>query len=170
MFEDRAAGILLHPTSLPGPYGIGSMGAAARRFLRALRAMGVTRWQILPPGPTGYGDSPYQALSAFAGNPLWIDLDGLRRDGLLPRDARPGRFPRNHIDFGRLAPARVSLLRRAAEAFPRAAGSGLRADYAAFAEREAHWLDDFALYDALKAAHDGRPWTDWPTPSWKERH
>ena len=85
VLDRRACGVLLHPTSLPGPHGIGTIGAPARHFLRELRAMKQSFWQILPTGPTGYGDSPYQSLCTFAGNPLWIDLEDLVRDGLLQR-------------------------------------------------------------------------------------
>lgn len=166
MLDRRASGILLHPTSLPGPHGIGSIGAPARRFLRLLRAMGQSAWQILPLGPTGYGDSPYQSSSAFAGNPLLLDLNGLRRDGLFPRGQpapRPA-FPAERVDYGRVIAHRAQMLRRAASAFPRAASPALRRAHARFVERERHWLDDFALFDALKAAHGGRPWTAWHAP------
>ena len=140
----RNAGILLHPTSLPSPHGIGDLGPEAHRFLDFLSQAGLKIWKVLPLGPTGYGDSPYQCFSAFAGNPALIYAPG---DG--------GEFPAHTIDFQRVIPHKQALLRSAIDRFvPDAA-------YAAFVEREIDWLDDFSLFMALKQAHGGIAWTDW---------
>ena len=160
----RSAGILLHPTSLPGRHGIGEIGQEAHRWLERLAGMSQRLWQILPLGPTGYGDSPYQTLSTFAGNPLLISLDSLCEAGLIEPgqvDAFP-RFSEDHVDFSGVIGPRMSLLHEAAAAFPRRAMPELRAAYEAFAERQRHWLDDYALFVSLKAHFAGRPWTEWP--------
>ena len=115
----RSSGILLHPTSLPGPYGIGELGPAAHRFADFLRDSGQRIWQVLPLGPTGYGDSPYQCFSAFAGNPLLISLETLVERGYLDaRDLneRP-EFPADNVDFGAVIAWKVPLLRKAFQAF-----------------------------------------------------
>ena len=143
----RAAGILLHPTSLPGPCGIGDLGAEAYRFLDFLSETGMRYWQMLPLGPTGYGESPYQCLSAFAGNPLLIEVPGCA-----------GEFPADHVDFAAVMPHKLAALRTAVDADP--ADDALRA----FCAAEAWWLDDFALFMALKEAHGGVAWTDWAPP------
>src|SRR5579884_3294320 len=111
----RASGILLHPTSLPGPFGIGDLGPEAYRFVDTLAAAGQSYWQILPLGPTGYGDSPYQTFSAFAGNPMLISPRLLVDDGLLPADALDAApaFPAGRVDYGAAIPYKRSLLARA---------------------------------------------------------
>ena len=117
----RTAGILLHPTSLPGRHGIGEIGPEAHRWLDRLAGMSQRLWQVLPLGPTGYGDSPYQTLSTFAGNPLMISLDDLRNAGLVD-DGRLNslpRFPEDHVDFGAVIGPRTSLLHEVAAAFAR---------------------------------------------------
>jgi len=140
----RSAGILLHPTSLPGSNGIGELGPDAHRFLDFLADAGMTIWQVLPLGPTGYGDSPYQCFSAFAGNPLLIHVPGA-----------PGAFPAQMVDFAHVIPHKQALLRQAMAAFV--------ADdrYLAFVGTHGEWLEDYALFMALKHAHDGTPWTEW---------
>jgi 4-alpha-glucanotransferase len=153
----RASGILLHPTSLPGRYGIGELGDEARGFLRFLVAAGQRLWQVLPLGPTGYGDSPYQSFSAFAGNPLLISTDRLLRDGLLAPgdlDDLPA-FPTERVDFGPVIAYKNILLRRAYTRF-KAAG-GMRQVEAWYAP----WLEDYALFMALKDHHDGAVWSTW---------
>ncbi|MBU6277223.1 MAG: 4-alpha-glucanotransferase [Planctomycetes bacterium] len=164
MVGPRTAGILLHPTSLPGRYGIGELGTEAHDWLAALSRMRQRLWQVLPLGPTGYGDSPYQSLSTFAGNTLVVSFDRLRDAGLLDADAVDAfpRFPDDRVDFGAVIPARRTILHRAAERFVRAAPDGLRRAAAAFAERERGWLDDWCLFAALKEHFDGRPWVEWP--------
>src|SRR5262245_26190333 len=140
----RAAGILLHPTSLPGPNGIGELGSEAHRFLDFLAATGITIWQVLPLGPTGYGDSPYQCFSAFAGNPNMI---------AVASDGRP--FPTHSVEFETVIPHHRALLDRAiAEWKP-------DERYRLFAESHASWLEDYAMFMALKDAHGGIAWPSW---------
>ncbi len=164
--RERRAGLLLHPTSLPGPYGIGDLGPAAHAFADALARAGMTFWQVLPLGPTGYGDSPYQTFSAFAGNPYLISPDDLLAAGLLApedlTDAPP--CPPGRVDYGAVIPWKRALLRRAFARFRAGGFPQLETDLAAFREAHRGWLDDFALFMALQAAHRGAPWTAWPAP------
>lgn len=159
----RESGILLHPTSLPGPYGMGDMGPSARAFADALVDMGQHLWQILPHGVTGYGDSPYQSFSTFAGNPLWISFDQLVEDGLLSR-SHLDRFPNfsdQRVDYGHVIPARMAILRAVCRAFERQANQQQKLAFTEFCERNASWLEDFALFMALKEAHHLEPWHTW---------
>ena len=167
----RVAGILLHPTSLPGPYGIGELGSEALSFLDFLHETGQTLWQVLPLGPTGYGDSPYQSFSSFAGNPLLVSLDRLAEQGLLDAAelARPPGFPREHVDFGRVSDHRRPLLAKAAAAFEKQASAESREARDAFVARQAAWLPDFALFTALKRANGGTAWNTWD-PALVARH
>ncbi len=152
----RTSGVLLHPTSLPGPHGIGSLGDHAHRFVDWLADTSQTWWQMLPIGPTGYGDSPYQSPSTFAGNPLLIDLDDLHRRGLLPTIGSPPPFPAGTVDFGMVIPWKMNRLAEAVACFRPDEG------FDAFAERHGDtWLDDFALFTALKRSHQLRPWWEW---------
>lgn len=166
MERTRRSGVLLHPTSLPGPGGIGTIGPQAVRFLDWLRDAGQTVWQVLPLGPTGYGDSPYQSFSAFAGNPLLVSPELLRRDGLIA-DADVAALPRGRkarVDFGAVIESRRALFAAVLASFD--AGrvpDELRAGLDEFREREAGWLDDFALFLAVHEEH-GRPWNEWPAP------
>ena len=162
----RRAGILLHPTSLPGRHGIGDLGATARRFVDFLAAAGQSLWQVLPLAPTGYGDSPYQALSAFAGNPLLVSLDELAACGWLrPGELEPPRpFPDSAVEYAAVAPWKSALLRRAAEAFEASGSTRDREAFERFRHRRASWLEDVALFLALKEAHGGGAWTSWPAP------
>jgi len=158
----RSSGILLHPTSLPGLYGIGELGVEAHEFANFLRNAGQRVWQVLPLGPTGYGDSPYQCFSAFAGNPLLISLETLVQRGYLQSadlESKP-EFPTGKVDFGTLIPWKTPLLRKAAETFERATPSE-RAAYETFCRRHAGWLDEFALFMALKEVHNNLMWTKW---------
>jgi len=158
----RRSGILLHPTSLPGRYGIGDLGDDAFRWIDTLARAKQTLWQVLPLGPTGFGDSPYQCFSAMAGNPYLVSPDRLFEDGLLTRadlDAAP-RFPDDHVDFGPVIDFKLRVL-DAAYARYRAGESRLLDDYRRFREEHAVWLDDFALFMALKQSYGGRPWTEW---------
>jgi 4-alpha-glucanotransferase len=150
----RSSGILLHPTSLPSRYGIGDLGAEARRFVDFLASAGQKLWQVLPLGPTGFGDSPYQCFSASAGNPLLISLERLVEQGYLDASALGGapEFPEGKVDFERLVPWKTAVLESAAQAGP---------GFEAFCETNQHWLDDFALFVALKAQHKGVAWTHW---------
>lgn len=162
MIFPRSSGILLHPTSLPGAYGIGELGKSAHAFADFLRDAGQHVWQVLPLGPTGYGDSPYQCFSAFAGNPLLISMDGLVEHGYLAaRDlaSRPD-FPDDKVDFGAVIAWKLPLLRRANENLCRSA-SPARQEFDEFCRLHAMWLDEYALFMALKDAHDLAIWTEW---------
>ena len=140
----RVAGVLLHPTSLPGPHGIGAFGAEAHRFLDFMDDAGLRIWQMLPLGPTGYGDSPYQCFSAFAGNPLLIDLPGENTD-----------FPDHPVDFERVIAHKRALLEATCARF-------VPDDrYRAFVAANSEWLPDYALFTAVKEAHGGVAWTEW---------
>jgi len=141
----RAGGILLHPTSLPGPYGIGDLGPQAYRFVDWLESTGCLLWQVLPLGPTGYGDSPYQCFSAFAGNPYLISFDALIEDGLLTKDdfADMPDFSASRVDFGRLIPWKLDLLQKAFSRF-HSASEDLRKSFEYFSAENASWLDDYA--------------------------
>ena len=163
----RQAGVCLHITSLPGPYGIGELGRAARDWIDALAAARLSVWQFLPTGPTGFGDSPYQPLSTFAGNELLIDIGNLLKLELIdPADTAGLReMPTEHVDFGKLIPVKSGLLTRAAANFEARAGAALRAERDAFvAAHDESWLHDYALFRALKADHEQRPWTEWEAP------
>ena len=155
----RESGILMHITSLPGPYGIGTMGAEAYRFVDFLEQAGQSCWQILPLSPTGYGDSPYQAFSSFAGNHYLIDLDTLVEEGLLKKAeitrVNWGNLP-GRVDFGTLYRQRTSVLKIACDRFTP------DEDYAAFRKKNAPWLEDYALFMAIKEDMGGRVWLDWP--------
>lgn len=159
----RAAGVLCHTTSLPGPYGIGEMGPHAYAWLDKLVEMGMHLWQILPNGVTGYGDSPYQCFSTFAGNPLWISFDLLVDDGLLNR-SRLARFPKFDdylVDYGNVIPARKAVLKTVCRTFDSHASAQQKAEFEAFCEAQKAWLEDFALFMALKEAHELHPWHTW---------
>lgn len=162
MIPHRSSGILLHPTSLPGPFGIGDVGRTAHRWLEWLSSSGCRYWQLLPLGPTGYADSPYQSFSAHAGNPNLISPEALADDGLLDEarllDGLPG-FPESRVDYGALVPWKSALVDAAHTRF--LTSPHLRADYEAFLEG-APWLGDYSLFMAIKEAHDGKPWWHWP--------
>ena len=161
--SDRLSGILLHPTSLPGPYGIGDLGPQATAFLDFLVDTGQRLWQVLPLGPTGYGDSPYQCFSAFAGNPLLVSLDRLRDQGLVSAAelAKRPAFGEREVDFGPVIEWRRPLLAKAYTAFEKKADASQHEAFAAFGAAHAAWLPDFALFMALKHAHGGGAWTGW---------
>src|SRR5882724_3384656 len=159
---DRAAGVLLHPTSLAGRYGIGDLGPAAFEFCERLAEAGQTYWQMLPVTPTGYGDSPYSSFSAFAGNTLLISPERLADDGLIPRefiDAKPD-FPSERVDYGWVFDWKGEMLRRAYDGFENA--SDLTHEFDAFCREHASWLDDYALYRSIKASQVQRSWFEWP--------
>ncbi|HET9646559.1 MAG TPA: 4-alpha-glucanotransferase [Burkholderiaceae bacterium] len=159
----RSSGVLLHPTSLPGPFGSGDLGEAAYHFVDWLAAAVQGCWQVLPLGPTGMGNSPYMSPSAFAGNPMLIDLAELRQRGWLADEdlrATPS-WNEGRIDFATVVPWRWERLRAAARRFERDAGSADRADFESFCARHESWLDDFTLFAALSDAHPGRAWCDW---------
>jgi 4-alpha-glucanotransferase len=160
----RASGILLHPTSLPGPFGVGDLGSEAHRFVAFLEKSRQQLWQILPLGPSGFGNSPYQTYSAFAGNPLLLSLETLMAEGWLAPDDIEGQpaFSRQRVDYDAVSVWKMPLLWKAFECFQARASTAHRSGLAAFAERQALWLDDYALFMALKEAHQGAPWNQWP--------
>jgi len=160
----RAAGVLLHPTSLPGRFGIGEIGPVAQWWLERLSQMAQRCWQVLPLGPTGFGDSPYQTLSTFAGNPLLISFDLLRDDGLVDAgrlNSLPS-LPIDHVAFGDVIGTKLTLLHEVAAGFPRRASPEFRDRFSRFCDEHGWWLDDYALFVSLKSRFDGRCWTDWP--------
>ena len=159
----RSSGILLHPTSLPGPFGIGSLGDEAFQFIDFLAETGQKAWQVLPLGPTGYGDSPYQCFSAFAGNPLLISLEKLLSEGWLTQsDLRDAPlFPDEFVDYGEVIRYRLPLLRKSFEIFDQKASVGARDRFDAFCAANRHWLEDYALFMAVKGLHGGIAWTRW---------
>ncbi|HEX9399666.1 MAG TPA: 4-alpha-glucanotransferase [Anaeromyxobacter sp.] len=164
--RDRRSGILLHPTSLPGAHGAGDLGAAAHRFARWLSLAGQRLWQVLPLGPTGFGDSPYQALSSRAGSPLLVSLEVLEREGWLD-DADLAVAPGGDADraeLGRAGVWRRERLARAARAFAAGASAEASAELEDFRAREGEWLRDWSLFAVLKDVHGGLPWTEWPAP------
>jgi 4-alpha-glucanotransferase len=160
----RASGVLLHVTSLPSPYGIGDVGPAARGWIDRLHEAGQTWWQALPVGPTAYGNSPYQSLSSFAGNWLLISPDDLVADGLLRANDAPGtNFSRDAVDYDAVISYKLRLLEKAWANFNLGAGRDLKLAYAQFRHDQAAWLDDYALFRALKAMHGGASYLAWPT-------
>ena len=169
----RESGILMPVSSLPGPYGIGCFGKEAFKFVDFLAQAGQKIWQILPLSPTGYGDSPYQSCSAFAGNPYFIDLDALKEEGLLTaaqlKAEKWGTDPKE-VDYGTLYVSRFKVLRTAYAAW-RKQCAGLHGcsyyfpdDYYAFTLANEEWLDDYALYMALKVANGMKNWVEWDKP------
>jgi 4-alpha-glucanotransferase len=161
----RASGVLLHPTSLPGANGIGDIGPAARTWIDFLQESATRLWQILPLGPTGYGDSPYQCFSSFAGNPYLVSPEDLAEAGLLTAAdlADYPRLPADHVDYGKVIPAKVALLDRAFNRLVDADDDVIDA-FVDFRQAHAHWLEDFSLFMALKDEYGGRPWTEWDRP------
>lgn len=164
MENTRVCGILLHPTSLPGPYGVGDLGDWAYRFVDFLVEVEQSLWQVLPIGPTSYGDSPYQSLSTFAGNPLLISLDKLVEEGWLKAEdlADAPDFPHDRVDYGPVIEYHDAKLKQAFLGFRLNQTPEQAESYAAFCRDNAFWLDDFALFFALKNHHGGRPWVEWP--------
>lgn len=166
-FSRRGSGILLHVTSLPSPYGIGDFGPGARAFIDFLRAAGQRYWQFLPLGPTDpvTGGSPYMSPAALAGNPLLISPDLLVEEGLVERREAEGhpQFSEYHTDGDGLRAFKSALLRQAYARLA-AAAPRLRDDFAAFCRAEATWLNDYALFMAIRAREGGRPWWEWPAP------
>ena len=160
---DRSSGVLLHPTSFPGRFGIGEFNEHAYRFVDFLEETGQRLWQVMPLGPTGYGDSPYQCFSAFAGNPLLISVEQLVREGALSPDDLGDipSFPAERVDYGPVIEFKNRLLHKSFDYFMQHAGPEQQADLRVFCERNAEWLDDFSLFMALKDAHGGNVWNTW---------
>ena len=161
--KHRASGLLLHVTSLPSPYGIGDVGPSAIEWIDRLHDTGQGWWQALPLGPTGYGDSPYQSLSSFAGNGLLISPDWLIEDGLLKRgDCAAGPFSSATVDFDAVKRFKYGLLETVWRSFRAGARPDLRPALDDFARDQAHWLDDYALFRALKARYGEVSYLEWP--------
>ncbi|MBN2257443.1 MAG: 4-alpha-glucanotransferase [Anaerolineaceae bacterium] len=163
---NRCSGIILHPTSLPGPDGIGDLGPEAYRWVDFLNQAGCSIWQVLPLGPTGYGDSPYQCFSAFAGNPYLISPALLLDTGLLNAsdlEDHPS-FPLNSVDYGPVIAWKLKLLDQAFERFTRRPRKRMAESFAQFRSEQKRWLDDFALFMAIKQSLGGIAWGEWPEP------
>src|SRR5262249_12632686 len=159
----RTSGLLLHVTSLPSPYGIGDVGPAAMSWVDRLAQAGQRWWQALPLGPTGYGNSPYQSLSSFAGNELLISPDWLIEDDLIQNgnwQVRP--FPQHNVDYKTVIPLKQKLLNTAWTNFNAGARADLHSAYEQFRYDQAPWLDDYALFRALKARFDDAYYLEWP--------
>lgn len=179
---DRAGGILLHPTSLPGISGIGDVGKPAIKFIDLLKKYNQRLWQILPLGPTGYGESPYSCLSAFAGNPLLISFDHLQKLGLLNKsDYIPDApFNEHRVEYEKVIPYKWSVLRKSYNRYKTNPNEDLESEFQIFKKDNKQWLDDFTLYFSIKIAHKEVNWIDWPEayrtrdPSalneWKEKN
>jgi 4-alpha-glucanotransferase len=159
----RASGVLLHPTSLPGAFGIGELNDSAYKFIDFLADTGQKLWQVLPLGPTGYGDSPYQCFSAFAGNPLLISLDHLVRENALTKDELDDAptFPADRVNFGDVIEFKSEILKHSFVRFNNYASTADQKAFVQFCADNASWLDDYALFMALKDAHDGAAWNTW---------
>src|SRR5260370_30116563 len=160
----RASGLLLHVTSLPSPYGIGDVGPAAIAWIDQFYDAGQSWWQALPLGPTGYGNSPYQALSSFAGNGILISPDWLIEDGLLgPSDCATPSFSRSAVDYNASIQFKYRLLEKAWSNFTKARSAELRIAFEQFCHEQVHWLEDYALFRALKIRYNGAYYLEWPT-------
>ncbi|MCI0420210.1 MAG: 4-alpha-glucanotransferase [Acidobacteria bacterium] len=159
----RSSGILLHPTSLPGRFGIGDLGPEAYRFADFLYAAKQQIWQVLPLGPTGYGDSPYQVFSAFAGNPLLMSLELLAEEGLLSSEdwSEGPTFPEAEVDYGAVIQFKFPVLRAAFERFQTKASPATREAFQSFCHQHRGWLDDYAQFMAIKGAHGEVAWNQW---------
>ncbi len=171
MLFGRMSGILLHPTSLPGPYGIGDLGPRCYEFIDFLVKSGQQLWQVLPLGPTGYGNSPYMCYSAFAGNPLLVSPDLLVQQGwlapgcweALPQWAEITRTFVGQVNYDAVVPFKMALLDQAWNTFQAKASEGQQQDFNTFCESERYWLRDYALFMALKEIHQDREWVTWDT-------
>jgi 4-alpha-glucanotransferase len=165
----RVSGILLHPTSFPGPYAIGDLGPEAYAFIDFLVTAGQSLWQVLPLGPTGYGDSPYACYSAFAGNALLVSPELLVKEGLLD-SAPPSPVITSKVDFGAAHQLKEQLLRRAYVRYTKTTSTTLRSAFETFAQQHANWLEDYALFRALKDAHGGLAWNEWEPALTRRTH
>lgn len=162
MLNQRTCGVLLHPTSLPGPGGIGTLGENARHFVDLLFSMGMSFWQVLPLTPPACGNSPYSAFSAFAGNPLLIDLEQIVREGDLPANFRSPHFSDERVDFSGVIEFREAALHQAAAAFFAGGRTARMEEFWHFCDTT-RWLHDYALFMALKKRYRGLSWHQWPT-------
>lgn len=167
LVQDRGAGILLHPTSLPSKYGIGDVGQEAYRFIDFLEQSKQTYWQILPLNPVGYGGSPYQSYSAFAGNTLLIDLEQLLEEGWLDKEdlTETPEFSEQKVDYTKVEQYKEGLFRKAFNRFKQEKREEeFKEEYIQFLQKHQHWLNDYALFMSLKTHFDQRPWNEWPKP------
>jgi len=159
----RSAGILLHPTSLPGPFGVGDLGPITYRWIETLAAMKQTWWQILPLGPTGDSDSPYQSFSAFASDIKLLSPELLEQDGLVSRSLWATKhFQEDRVDYPSVVAFKTDLIRTAWQSFQSGRASQLKQEFEAYANKESHWLHDYALFMAIRASLGGKPLTEWP--------
>jgi 4-alpha-glucanotransferase len=158
----RASGVLLHVTSLPSPYGIGDLGSAAFSWIDRLHSAGERWWQVLPLGPTGYGNSPYQPISSFAANPALISPDSLISEGLLETADCQAELASDAVDYDTVIPYKTRLLETAWANFKAGARKDFRVAYHEFHAQQAHWLDDYALFEVLKSKYHGEPYLEWP--------
>ncbi len=163
MSFSRTSGILLHPTSLPGRFGIGDIGYQSYKFVDFLAETKQQLWQILPLGPTGHGNSPYMSYSAMAGNPLLISLENVQSQGLLEEEELSliESFPIDRVDYDAVGAFKLPLLRKAAERFKDNASEELRSEFNQFRKDRSSWLEDYGLFMALRDANDHRPWPEW---------
>ncbi len=159
----RSAGILLHPTSLPSKFGIGDLGPNAYRFIDFLAETKQKLWQILPLGPTSFGDSPYQCLSAFAGNPLLISFEKLVEDGIALKNILENipEFPEEKVLYGDVIEYKFEILELVFKYFKENPNKTINEKFEKFCEEEKNWLDDYALFVAIKDYFDGKAWNDW---------
>jgi 4-alpha-glucanotransferase len=164
MEQNRASGILLHPTSLPGPDGMGDLGPESYQWINFLDRSGCQFWQVLPLGPTGYGDSPYQCFSAFAGNPYLISTTTLLDQGLLTKSdlAQRPDFPLERVDYGPVIDWKLSILKRSFDHFQSGNHTALKMTFNTFKETEKDWLDSYATFMAIKQQQSGVAWNKWP--------
>ena len=163
MFPYRASGILLHPTSFPSRFGIGDLGQEAYRFIDFLYDSYQQWWQVLPLGPTGYGNSPYLAYSALAGNPLLISPDSLAEEGLLSEEdlSNLSQLPDERVDYDQVDQTKMPLLRKASSKFQEHSSADRQAEFQHFCTSHAYWLDDYALFMAIKEDQNGASWHTW---------
>ena len=171
MFDKRSAGILLHPTSLPGSYGIGDLGPEARSWVDFMAETGTGLWQVLPLGPTGFGDSPYQSFSTFAGNPNLISPELLLEQGIIHQNDLVGapQFPSDYVDFGTAIWWKYDLLNRAFAQFDQKPPKGLLDEFNGYILKYQSWLLDYGLFMAIKESQGNVPWVDWP-PKLRDRN
>jgi len=166
MFNERKSGVLAHPTSFPGAYSMGDLGKGAYDFVDFLYSAKQKLWQVLPLGPTGYGDSPYQSFSSFAGNHYMISFDLLKEEGYLTEEDLAGipNFDPRKIDFGPVIIYKMQILKKAFENYKKVATAAQKKKIQQFATKQKDWLEDYALFTALKDQNDGNEWFKWSKP------